>query len=479
MLVDHQPDLLDDNNRKAAIEFIIRRTCWSLSPSSCHHVVPLLERLISNENCKLITHLSISSTVEPTTTTSSNIHRTQVAIIGTEPAGSVLGALLSQSGIDSIVLERHSRSYVESNIRAGLLEQATVDVLDDIGVGERLFQNDFIQRNIHVQFDGERITFPLSELTHGRVATTYGQQFVLQDLIDQRIKSGRRLWFDIESVEIERHDAADDSSGPLIRFTRCGNSNEECILCDFIAGCDGVLSPCCRRSVPPNILHTIERVYPFAWLSLLVEAPPSTKELIYSANTIYGFALQSIRPPRSTRFHLQVSLNDTLADWPDERIWNELKRRLKPNNLSWTLNEGPILERALFPIRASVTTPMQYKRLFFAGDAVHILPPTGAKGLNTAVKDVQVLARAFEDYYDNDRLDKLNNYTTSCLTHIWQAQEFGICMTSLLHRMDISTNCDCSNGNSVEFNKQLQRVQQQSLKNSKALQQHVADMYVQ
>ncbi|CAF4202729.1 unnamed protein product, partial [Rotaria sordida] len=222
MLVDHQPDLLDDNNRKAAIEFIIRRTCWSLSPSSCHHVVPLLERLISNENCKLITHLSISSTVEPTTTTSSNIHRTQVAIIGTEPAGSVLGALLSQSGIDSIVLERHSRSYVESNIRAGLLEQATVDVLDDIGV----------------------------------------------------------------------------------------------------AGCDGVLSPCCRRSVPPNILHTIERVYPFAWLSLLVEAPPSTKELIYSANTIYGFALQSIRPPRSTRFHLQVSLNDTLADWPDERIWN-------------------------------------------------------------------------------------------------------------------------------------------------------------
>ncbi|CAF1174288.1 unnamed protein product [Rotaria sordida] len=479
MLVDHHPDLLDDISRKTALEFVIRRTRWS-SPYPYHHLAPLLERLVSDENCQSITHLPILSTIEPTKiTTSSNIHRTQVGIIGGGPAGLMLGALLSRSGIDSIVLERHSRSYVESNIRAGLLEQATIDALNEIGAGERLLQEGFIQRNIHMQFDGERITIPLRELTQGKVATIYGQHFVLQDLIDQRIKSGRRLWFDIESVEIERHDIADDGSSPSIRFIRCGSSKEEFILCDFIAGCDGVLSTCCRRSVPPGILHTIQRVYPFAWLSLLVEALPSGKELIYSTNSTYGFALQSLRSSTHTRFHLQVPLNDTLADWPDKRIWNELKLRLKPNNLSWTLNEGPIVERALFPIHASVTTPMQYKRLFFAGDAVHIFPPTGAKGLNIAVKDVQVLAHAFEDYYDNDQLDKVNNYTTSCLPHIWQAQEFGIYMTSLLHKMDISKDYNCDNDDLMEFNKQLQRVQQQSLQNSKTLQQHLAEMYVQ
>ncbi|CAF3150254.1 unnamed protein product [Rotaria sp. Silwood2] len=477
LLVAHQPDLLDDTGRKVAVEFIIRRT-RGLSPCPYPHLAPLLERLVSIENCTSIIDLPMSSTIEPMKATSSNMHRTQVTIIGAGPAGLVLGALLSRSGIDSIVLERHSRSYVESNLRAGLLEQATIDVLDEIGTGERLFQEGFIQRNMNLQFEGERITFPVRELTQGKVATIYGQQLVLQDLINLRIKSGRRLWFDIESVEIERHDVADDGSGPLLRFIRCGGSNEEFILCDFIAGCDGVLSPCCRCSVPSDILHTIERVYPFAWLSILVQAPPSYNEIIYSTSTEYGFALHSLRSPTQTRFHLQVPLSDTLADWSDERIWNELRLRLKSNNLSWTLNEGPIVQRALFPVRAVVTTPMQYKRLFFAGDAVHILPPTGGKGLNTAVKDVQILTDAFEDYYDNDQFDKLNNYTNSCLPHIWQAQEFGIYMTSLLHKIDISQDCDVDDRNSMEFNKQLQKVQQQSLKHSKALQQHVAEMYV-
>lgn len=270
----------------------------------------------------------------------------------------------------------------------------------------------------------------------------------------------------------------DDGLGPLIRFTRHNSSNEESILCDFIAGCDGVLSLCCRHSIPPNILQSLERVYPFAWLSILVEAPPNGRELIYSFNSTYGFALQSLRSSTHTRFHLQVSPNDTLADWPDDRIWNELKLRLTAKNQSWAINEGPILERAIFPLRAVVVTPMQYKRLLLAGDAVHILPPTGGKGLNIAVKDVRLLADALEDYYDNGKLDKINNYTNSCLPHIWQAQEFATYMTSLLHKMDVLKAFDYDDMNTIEFNQQIQKIQQQSLRNSKTLQQHLAEVYV-
>ena len=254
----------------------------------------------------------------------------------------------------------------------------------------------------------------------------------------------------------------------MVHFRRCGQTEIEELHCDFIGGCDGARSQCCRGSIPSGILKTIERVYPFAWASILSEVPLVDAELIYANHSKYGFAIQSFRSPVHNRFHLQIPLGDTLADWPDERIWNQLELRLRLTNQTYTLAKGTILERAIFPLRSSITTPMQYKRLFLLGDAAHVFPPTGAKGLNVAVKDAKILADALIDFYENGRYDKLTEYTNSCSSHIWQAQEFANYMTLLLHNFD---------GND-EFEEYLQHARRKNLQQSTYMQHYFANKYV-
>jgi p-hydroxybenzoate 3-monooxygenase len=350
--------------------------------------------------------------------------RTQVGIVGAGPAGLLLSHLLHLEGIESVVLETRSREYVEKRIRAGVLEHGTAALLVEAGVGERMRREGMVHHGIEMRFGGGRRRIALSELTGGRAITVYGQQEVVKDLIRARLDAGGTILFEVTDVSV--HDLR--TSRPMIRFHRAGEALE--LGCDFIAGCDG-FHGICRPSIPDGVLTVYDHEYPFAWLGLLVAARPSSDELIY-ANHARGFALHSMRSPELTRLYLQCAPDDDLANWPDGRIWDELHARLGAEG--WTLTEGPILQKGITAMRSFVAEPMQYGRLFLAGDAAHIVTPTGAKGLNLAVADVRRLARALAAFYAGGGTDLLERYSTGCLPRVWRAQRFSWQMTSLLHR---------------------------------------------
>jgi p-hydroxybenzoate 3-monooxygenase len=349
----------------------------------------------------------------------------QVGIIGAGPAGLLLSHLLHLQGIQSIVIETQTREHCETRIRAGVLEQGTVDLLNQAGAGERMRREGLVHQGIELRFNRRRHRIDLGELTNGRAITVYAQHEIVRDLIGLRLDAGGRILFEADRVQI--HDL--EGPSPHITFQHSGKAHE--ILCDFIGGCDG-FHGICRNSIPAGALRFYEKAYPFAWLGILAEAPPASNELIYS-NHERGFALLSMRTPFITRLYLQCDPHEDLAVWPDSRIWDELHHRFETDD-GFRLNPGPILKKGITSMRSFVAEPMQYGRLFLAGDAAHIVPPTGAKGLNLAAADVYVLARALDAWYGAGDGAPLDGYSEICLRRVWRAQHFSWWMTSMLHR---------------------------------------------
>jgi p-hydroxybenzoate 3-monooxygenase len=350
--------------------------------------------------------------------------RTQVGIVGGGPAGLLLGHLLHRAGIEAVVIEARDRAYVEKRVRAGVLEQGTVDLLIESGVGERLRRQGIAHHGLELRFAGEGHRIALSELTGGRSITIYGQQEVVKDLIAARLESGAPLYFEVSEVSVR--DIEGDQ--PVVRFLEGGE--ERTLECDFVAGCDG-FHGICRPTVAAH-LRVYDHVYPFGWLGILAEVAPSSEELVY-CHSERGFALHSLRSPQLSRLYLQCAPDEDLDRWPDERIWQELQARFATRD-GWTLNTGPIIEKGVTPMRSFVAEPMRRGRLFLAGDAAHIVPPTGAKGLNLAVADVRVLAAAMSDYYARGDETGLDAYSDTCLRRVWRVQQFSWWMTSMLHR---------------------------------------------
>jgi p-hydroxybenzoate 3-monooxygenase len=350
--------------------------------------------------------------------------------VGAGPAGLLLSQLLHLEGIRSVMVENRSRRHVEERVRAGVLEQGTVDMLCEIGAGERLRQHGLIHHGFELRFNGSGHRIDMFRLTQGRCITVYGQNEVVRDLIDLREgwlgdPADGRIHFEAEDVRISGF--AGDA--PVVQFRE--NHQDQAIACDFIAGCDG-FHGICRPSIPAGVLSFYQKEYPFGWLGILAEAPPSSEELIY-ANHERGFALHSMRSSAVTRLYLQCRPDENLGEWPDTRIWEELDRRLA-TAAGFRLNRGPIVQKGVTPMRSFVAEPMQYRRLFLAGDAAHIVPPTGAKGLNLAAADVRFLARAFARFYRSRDATDLEGYSRKCLRRVWRAQHFSWWMTSMLHR---------------------------------------------
>lgn len=384
--------------------------------------------------------------------------RTQVGIVGAGPAGLTLAQLLHREGIEAVVLEDRTRDYVEHRVRAGVLEQGTVDLLADLGVGERVQQEGLVHHGIELQFDGERHRIPLSDLTGGRTIVIYGQTEVVKDLIRARVDAGLPLLFDVGDVSV----ADLDTELPRIRFTHDGSDHE--LECDVIAGCDG-FHGVCRPSIPAGVLREFSREYPFGWLGILAAVPPSNEELVYASHES-GFALLSLRSLELSRLYIQCDPNEDLASWPDERIWEELQLRLGLDG--WTLAEGPVLEKGVTGMRSYVVEPMQYGRLYLAGDAAHIVPPTGAKGLNLAIHDVRLLAEAIVSWYRTGSGTLLDAYSESCLRRVWRAEHFSWWMTHMLHRSD----------GDDDFGRRLQLAQLRYLTTSRAAATSLAENYV-
>jgi len=350
--------------------------------------------------------------------------RTQVGIVGAGPAGLLLGQLLHERGLDSVILEHRSREYVEQRVRAGVLEQGTVELLHSLGAGGRLALEGIVHEGIELRFQGRGYRIPLTELT-GRSIWIYGQQEVVKDLVEARLATGRPLLYEAEALAI----GGVEGERPFVRFRRGGVEEE--LECDVVAGCDG-FHGVSRASIPDGALRVFAREYPFAWLGILAAVPPSSEELIYAYHE-RGFALHSLRSPELSRLYVQCSPDDALAEWPDERVWAELQARFATDD-GWTLAEGPVVEKTIAPMRSFVVEPMRHGRLFLAGDAAHIVPPTGAKGLNLAAADVRVLADALAAWYEHRDEGALDAYSTTCLRRVWRAEHFSWWMTSMLHR---------------------------------------------
>jgi p-hydroxybenzoate 3-monooxygenase len=350
--------------------------------------------------------------------------RTQVGIVGAGPAGLVLSHLLYLQGIDSVVIENRSRQYSEQRVRAGVLEQGTVDLLTDMCVGERMKAEGLVHHGIELRFGGRGHRIDFNELTGGKGITIYAQHEVLKDLNNARAATGGQVLFEAENVSVLDF----DGSRPKIRYQKDGKDFE--LTCDFIAGCDG-FHGICRPSMPPGAITEFERDYPFGWLGILAEAPPSSHELIYTYHD-RGFALLSMRSPQISRLYLQCKPDEDIDLWSDEKIWQELQVRLASEG--WKLTEGRVLQKGVTGMRSFVAEPMQYGTLFLAGDSAHIVPPTGAKGLNLAVADVQILARGLKRFYETGRRDLLDSYSEVCLRRVWKVQRFSWWMTSMLHR---------------------------------------------
>ncbi|OLF06216.1 4-hydroxybenzoate 3-monooxygenase [Actinophytocola xinjiangensis] len=349
--------------------------------------------------------------------------RTQVAIVGAGPAGLLLAHLLRLRGIDSVVLERQSREHVERRIRAGVLEQGSVDLLASVGLADRLLAQRLVHTGVELLFDGTGHRIPLTELA-GRELTIYGQHELVKDLVAARLATGEPLLFDAPVVAVEDH-----TGSPVVRYVHEGREVE--LRCDFVAGCDGYHGVS-RASVPAGALTAIDHAYPYAWLGVLANVAPSSAELVYAAHE-RGFALHSMRSPTVTRLYLQVAPDEDLASWPDSRVWTELGTRLARGS-GFALRTGEIVDKAVTALRGFVVEPMRHGRLFLAGDAAHIVPATGAKGLNLAVVDVAVLASALSRYYADGDESGLDSYSATCLSRVWRAQHFSWWMTSMLHR---------------------------------------------
>jgi p-hydroxybenzoate 3-monooxygenase len=350
--------------------------------------------------------------------------RTQVGIVGGGPAGLLLSHLLALRGIDSVLIEIRSREYCEARQRAGVLEDGSVALLRSAGLADRLDRQGLVHGGIYLQFDGQRRHVDFRDLTGGRTVTVYAQTEVVKDLIARRLADGGTLEFSVTDTEV----AGLDTARPLLRYTDSAGSRHE-IACDAIAGCDG-FHGICRPSIPAGVLTTWERDYPYAWLGILADVAPSTDELIY-AHHPGGFALHSLRTPSTSRLYLQVSPDEDIVKWPDDRIWAELARRFEIPG--WTLRQGPVLDKGITPMRSFVSAPMRYGRLFLAGDAAHIVPPTGAKGLNLALADVAVLAPALDALLHGDD-QPAAAYSTACLQRVWRSTHFSWWMTTMLHR---------------------------------------------
>jgi p-hydroxybenzoate 3-monooxygenase len=355
--------------------------------------------------------------------------RTQVGIVGGGPAGLLLSHLLHLQGIESVVLERRSREDLETTVRAGVLEHGTAGLLNEVGVGERMEREGSVHHGIELRFDGRGHRIDFADLTDGLSITIYGQQEVVKDLIRARLEADGRILFEAGAESVEDP----DTDSPKIRFLQDGQREE--ISCDYVAGCDGSFGVC-RSGIPEDARTEYTRTYPFGWFGILVEGPPSTEELIYTLHD-RGFALVSTRSPEVQRLYFQCDPQDDVEEWPDERIWDELSTRLATHD-GWELAGGEIFQKDIVHMRSFVCEPMQHGRLFLAGDAAHIVPPTGAKGMNLAVADIRVLAHALTEFYRSGDKRLLDAYSETCLRRVWRAQRFSWWMTSMLHRFDRS-----------------------------------------
>ncbi|AWK89922.1 4-hydroxybenzoate 3-monooxygenase [Azospirillum thermophilum] len=357
--------------------------------------------------------------------------RTQVGIIGAGPAGLFLAHLLHRQGIESVIIESRGRAEIEGTIRAGVLEQWTVDLMNGMGLGARMMREAHFHSGITLRFNGESHHIDMEELTGGKRVTVYAQHEVIRDLVAARLEDGGKIRFGVRDVRLLDL----DGDTPLIAY-RTAEGEEVLLRCDYVAGCDGFHGPS-RQAIPASARTEYQKIYPFGWLGILTEAPPSHPELIYARHD-RGFALLSTRSPEIQRLYIQCDPQDDIANWSDDRIWAELHTRLETRD-GWRLTEGPVFQKGIIAMRSFVCDPMQHGRLFLAGDAAHIVPPTGAKGLNLAVADVLVLSRALAAFYREGRRDLLAGYSATCLRRIWKAERFSWYMTTMLHRNEQET----------------------------------------
>jgi p-hydroxybenzoate 3-monooxygenase len=385
--------------------------------------------------------------------------RTQVAIIGAGPAGLLLAHLLRRAGVDAIVIERRDREYVEGRVRAGVLEQVTVDLMNELGLGERMRAEGLVHTGTNIASDGDLFRIDMSELTGGSTVMVYGQQEVMKDLFDAAEPRGVRIIFDAEEVAL--HDI--DGTKPYVTWRKDGA--EQRLECDFIAGCDGYHGVS-RATIPDNVLKTFERVYPFGWLGVLADVPPCDHELIYS-NHERGFALASMRSPTRSRYYIQCGLDEKIEDWSDERFWDELCLRLGPE-AGARVTRGASFEKSIAPLRSFVSEPMRHGRLFLAGDAAHIVPPTGAKGLNLAASDVIMLGEALTEHYLEGSDAGLDGYSARALARVWKAERFSWWFTSLTHRFPDRDG----------FDRKMQVAELAYMRGSRAAQVTLAENYV-
>lgn len=386
--------------------------------------------------------------------------RTQVAIIGAGPSGLLLGQLLHKAGIDNIIIERQSADYVLGRIRAGILEQITVDLLNEAGVGARVAAEGTVHHSIELVYRNTRHPIDVTGLTGGKVVTAYGQTEVTKDLMDARAAAGLSTVYSAAEVSIHGF----DGSSPVVRFRQNGELKE--LACDFIAGCDG-FHGVCRASVPEGAITEYEKVYPFGWLGVLADVPPVSTHAIVYANSEHGFGLCSMRSLTRSRYYVQCPIEDKVEAWSDDRFWDELRRRLDPE-MAERMVTGPSIEKSIAPLRSFVAEPMRFGRLFLAGDAAHIVPPTGAKGLNLAASDVKYLSNALVEYYLERTSAGIDDYSRKALARVWRAERFSWWLTSLMHRFPDTQG----------FGQKVQEAELEYLVNSEAASRSLAENYV-